>query len=103
MFQPSVKINLAASLETNLKAVFFICNQQRGIHNVVAICKEKYFFFFEHWIFGCHFLLSLLIQSINSKSNMVQTDSSRYNVCVILLIKLLERTEIAVSVGTGLE
>lgn len=33
---------------------------------------------------------------------MVQTNSSMYNVCVILLIKLLERTEIVVPVGTGL-
>lgn len=54
-------------------------------------------------MFGCYFVLSLLIQCINSKGNMVQTDSSRYNVWVILLIKLLERTEAAVSVGTGLE
>lgn len=54
-------------------------------------------------MFGYHFVLSLLIQCINSKGNMVQTDSSRYDMCVILLIKLLERAEIAVSVGTGLE
>lgn len=54
-------------------------------------------------MFGCHFVLSLLVQCINSKGNIVQTDSSRYNVCAIPLIKLLERTVIAVSVGTSLE
>lgn len=61
------------------------------------------FFFFEYWMFDCNFFPSVLLQCINSKGNMVQTDSSRYDVCVIPLIRLLERTEIAVSIGTGLE
>lgn len=69
---------------------------------MAIVCKHKDFFFFGALNIWLSFF-SLLLPCINPKGDIVRTDSGTYDMCVIPLIELLQKTEIAVSVGTGLE